>query len=527
MTSTRLILSGVLLLSAACGDDDRPPVEDAGRVDGGAGDSGRRDAGGDDAGPPSNLGTCAMPRALTGTVGTVMIDGDTTGGPVGRDLGSECGNPAAARFSPSDVIAYTVPGDGTVALEFTMVNTVTDAMYDSVIQVRTACEMIPAATFPPTCFDDAVRNEEFRSAGAILAEGGTTIYFLVSGYAETPLEGFTDQGVYRLEVTARANTVPTLLGGQWQVVGEVVRGSMMGMDPDMDPNGFVATFQTEDGMPVDLNGSGTVDAGDDVSFFFDNLDTIDGMAVYTGTTAITGLAALIADLDITQASTRIFDVPFSTSEPMVLPVTVATEVGLGDACDAMNVCVTPLTCSETSMECEASAAVITACEAATALTIAAPTTTTTSSAVQSGMLDMGAGLFEGSCSNTFGAEELFTVTVPAGANVDVIATTDVTPTMDTDTVAYIRSTCADPLDELVCDDDGGTTIANASVAILEDAEPGTYTVFVEPFETRTEPVPYGLQVSLRPVLATGATCDPMEVDNRCAEGPCPKAGTCP
>jgi len=38
--------------------------------------------------------------------------------------------------------------------------------------------------------------------------------------------------------------------------------------------------------------------------------------------------------------------------------------------------------------------------------------------------------------------------------------------------------------------------------------------------------PFDLDLSVRPVLATGATCDVAEVDNRCAGGAC-AAGTCP
>jgi hypothetical protein len=512
---------------------------DAGPSDASRVDAGRRDAGGGtDAGPPSDLGTCDMPRMLAGTIGTVMIDGDTGPGPVGRDLGPDCGNPEAARFAPTDVIAYTVPGTGAIALDFTMVNTVTDMMYDSVIQIRRDCAMIPQEIIR-TCFDDANPGEgEFRSAGTTTAEGGSTLFFLVSGYAETPVEGFTDRGAYRLEVTARQNNLPVVVGGTWNVIGPRVQGTVMGMDADMEPFAFAVTFQDDAGAAVDLNADGMVDANDDIAFVWDNIDEIDGMAAYTGVSSITGVSMAVPELGtrltelmVTQASTRLIDGSFGIGPAMTLPVTTANEVGLGEACDAMNVCVMPLVCSAT-MVCEAPPAIATACMGATAITVATPTTTTTSSTVQTGMLTMDPGLFDGVCTekpmtDTTADEALYTVTIPASPAVDLIATTDVAESMDSDTVLYVRSVCPVPTTEVACDDDTdpGAMMFRSRVEVL-DIDPGTYTLFVESFMPDA-PVPYGLQVSLRPVLPTGAACDPAGVMNRCAMGACPASMMCP
>jgi hypothetical protein len=38
--------------------------------------------------------------------------------------------------------------------------------------------------------------------------------------------------------------------------------------------------------------------------------------------------------------------------------------------------------------------------------------------------------------------------------------------------------------------------------------------------------PFAMEVSLRPVLASGATCDMTGANNRCAGGAC-AGGTCP
>jgi hypothetical protein len=485
-----------------------------------------------------------MPRMLAGAIGTVMIDGDTTAGPVGRDLGPACGNAEAARFAPTDIIAYTVPGTGAVALDFTLVNDETDVGFDSVIQIRRDCAMIPMGEIIRTCFDDA--PGDIRSAGATTAEGGSTLFFIVGGFAETGAKGATDRGAYRLEVTARQNNLPVVTGGSWNIVGDRARALVTGSDPDMEPFAYAVTFQDDAGAAVDLNGDGMVNADDDLALIWDNLADIEGTADYTGYADITGLSdavpalgARLTELMVTQASTRLIDASFGIGEPMTLTVSPATEVGLTVACDATNVCVYPLVCGTTTMECEAPPAIATACGAATAVTVATPTTTTTTSAVLTGTLSTDRGVFRGNCpektatdsgGNTGLAEAVYSVTIPASPPVDLIATTGVAATMMTDTILYVRSACPDPTSELMCDDDIDLAAMNYQSAIeVRDAEPGTYTLFVEQYQgLATADAPFGLQVSLRPVLATGAACDPAGVMNRCAMGACP-AGTmmCP
>lgn len=497
-----------------------------------------------DAGPPSELGTCEMPRTLAGAIGTVMIDGDTTAGPVGRDLGPDCGNPEAARFAPTDIIAYTVPGTGPIALDFTMVNDETDMGFDSVIQIRRDCAMIPMGEIIQTCFNNGATD--VRSSGATTAEGGSTLFFVVGGVAETDIMGATDRGAYRLEVTARQNNLPVVTGGSWNIVGSRARALVTGTDPDMEPFAYAVTFQDDAGAAVDLNGDGMVNAADDLAFIWDNLADIEGSAEYTGyadvtrlSDAVPALGARLTELMVTQASTRLIDASFGIGEPMTLTVSPAAEVGLTVACDAMNVCVYPLFCSTTTMECEAPPAIAAACAAATAVTIAAPTGTTTTSMVLTGTLTTDRGVFRGNCpektatdsgANTGLAEAVYAVTIPASPPVDLIATTAVAATMMTDTVLYVRSACPDPTTELMCDDDIDLAAMNyQSTVEVRDAEPGTYTLFVEQYAGLAEAgAPYGLQVSLRPVLATGAACDPAGVMNRCAMGACP-AGTmmCP
>jgi hypothetical protein len=53
-------------------------------------------------------------------------------------------------------------------------------------------------------------------------------------------------------------------------------------------------------------------------------------------------------------------------------------------------------------------------------------------------------------------------------------------------------------------------------------------VFVEPYMAGMATA-FTLEVSLRPVLGSGAACDPAQLRNRCATGACPSGATpvCP
>ena len=523
--SLTLPLSFLFLLSA-CGDDDGMRPIDSGMmtVDGGGTDTGPRpDSGGTDAGTVE-LATCDMPRVLEGTIGTVSISGDTTRGAEGsRDLGPSCGNTEAARWAPQEVIQYEVPGTGPTAVTATLLTDGTPMSFDTVIQLRTDCTMIPEGGLLPTCFDDSGPGE-FRSEAVATLEGGSTVYFIVTGYTETPVMDGMDRGPYQLDVTARANELPVITGGEVLVIGERGRVVVSGMDADMDPFGFAAEFQDAAGMPVDLNGDSMVDDSDRLAGAFDNLDAIADMASYTGESTVDGLGTAITDASATQASVQLIDAAFGVGEAMTLTVRMVNEVGFGDACDADNICAPTLTC--TAGTCQASAEVTAACTAATPIVVTPPTTTTTT-ATATGMLEAGPGALAGSCGDTSGAESLHTVAVPAG-NFDLVARTDLAGTGETDTILYVRSTCQDPSTEAACNDDidfaGGVV---ASAVEVMDVAAGTYTIAVEPFGTLDAAASYELEVGLRPVLATGATCDPMGVMNRCAGGACPASMLCP
>ena len=488
------------------------------------------DGSADSALPPFvGSGTCETPQPITGSLGTVRIDLDTTDGVEGAlDLGADCGNPEGIPRAPQEVIAYTVPGDGLMGVTFDTALGDTLTNFDTVVQVRTSCTEIPTADAGPSCFDD-VSGDDTRSRGGLMAMGGDVIYFVVTGFTDTPLDSAIDRGPISIEITARSNALPEVTGGEVRIVGERTQIVATGTDADEDVIGVRATFVDAAGALVDLNGDGM--ENDRLSMGFD-VAPVGNPFTGTSTLFVIRLASggvYLSDrlrmLGATGATLILVDEVFGESAGMSVPVRFLDEVGLGASCGADAGCTLDLEC--VSGVCEAGAEIAALCETSTTLTLTAPTTETTS-AGHEGQLPGGHGLIESSCAHTPGQEALFDVTVPAG-DMDLIVSTDLVGSGTTDTVVYVRTACPDRLSEPTgaCNDNFG---GYQSRVELRNAAAGAYTVFVvkagHPSET---PIPYEVEVSLRPVLGTGAACDPAEVTNRCSAGACPTGGAaeCP
>jgi V8-like Glu-specific endopeptidase len=77
-----------------------------------------------------------------------------------------------------------------------------------------------------------------------------------------------------------------------------------------------------------------------------------------------------------------------------------------------------------------------------------------------------------------------------------------------DTIMYVRSDCADPITEILCNDDSGPPGQRGS-RIAEWFEPGTHYLFVDGYGTASGP--YELEISFTP-MASNNTCDePMDI----------------
>ena len=112
---------------------------------------------------------------------------------------------------------------------------------------------------------------------------------------------------------------------------------------------------------------------------------------------------------------------------------------------------------------------------------------------------------------------------------DVILTTDspgssgLTP-RDPDTILYVRRTCTDASSgaEAECNDDIVRSENQRSTVEIRDIGGVDLSVFVEIYNgaPEGEGVRYELAATLRPVLMTGASCDPLGEENRCDLGTC-------
>lgn len=471
-------------------------------------------------------GTCAQPRVVVGELSTIRLDLDTTEDPEGAlDLGPACGNPDGVPRAPQEVIAYMVPGAGPVGVSFDAALGDTLTNFDTVIQVRRTCAEIPTDGFPPSCFDDMSATDR-RSAGALMAEGGETLYFVVTGFTDAPLPDTIDRGPLSIEFTARLNDVPEVLGGEVRTVAERTEIAVTGRDADEDAIGVLTTFFAADGTALDLNGDGEVP--DQLALGFDaepvgvefmSTATIFYIAFGSGAVA---LSDRLIFLRAATAELVIVDEFYAQSAPMSVSVRFLDEVGLGADCSVATGagCTLGLRC--VGDVCVPTPAIAALCESSTALTIETPTTTTTR-LNYNGMMPGGGGLIESSCAHTPGRETVLEVIVPAGS-FDLIASTNLPGTGATDTVVYLRRECVDRLSEPPSGCIDNISGDPQAVVTLLDADPGVYSIFVEKLGHPSEaPIPFELQVSLRPVLTTGAACDAAGAENRCAAGACPSA----
>ncbi len=464
-------------------------------------------------------GTCDGPRVVIGELGTVRLDLDTTDGPMGElDLGTMCGNPEGTPGAPQEVIAYVVPGDGPVGVRFDTGLGDTLTNYDTVIQVRRTCAELPPDGFPPTCFDD-ISDTDRRSRGSVMAEGGETLYLVIGGFADPLQPEIVDRGPLSVEITATANTPPEIVEGDVRTVAERTEVMVTGRDAEANALGVLVTFLSASGDPLDINGDGVL--ADQLGMGFDPMPTT---AEFTATATTffirfgaggIALSQRLLGLSAASAELVLVDDYFAASAPVTVPIRFLDEVGLGASCGATADvgCTLGLRC--VGGACVPTPEMSALCESATALSIETPTTTTTSVSYM-GEVAGGFGLIESSCGHSPGQESVLDVTVPPG-NFDLIATTATPGTGAATTVLYLRTACPDRLSE----PSGGCA---SNTVVLEDVAEGAYSIFVEtaghPSEVAT---PFELQVSLRPVLATGADCDPAGDDNRCATGACPSA----
>ena len=480
----------------------------------------RDDAGLDAAVSTSSLATCAMPRVIAPRLGELTtIMGDTTGGPAGPLEILTCGNPDAAAVPPQEVLAIRVPGTGLVGVRVDL-TAETDPAFDAVVQVRATCGTEPE-TYVATCFDDS--NGTPQPNAGFMAMGGSTVYVVVTGYGD-PAEGNVSEGIYSATIGVEENAAPTLASAAAYRLGTsefVVLGT--GMDPDGDASSYSFELLNAAGAVIAPSDTGPFVIDFDVPQYgasFSNARLTMALADYedavaTGIAAASSIRISVVDSFSMQSATR------------MIPISNATEVALGATCDATHLCAAPNECI--AGICEVSAAVSAACADARAITLTAPIGGTPSVRSETVTLSASGGaLLSPECMGV-GDEQVFSVTVPAGAS-DLIVTTNVPETMS-DTVLASRTVCSDAATETACNDDYPGAPDGDYRSEIQLSAPGasTQTIIVNTYDVLTAPGTIRVEFRLRPRLAPGAACDPAGVMNRCASGACPAVGApiCP
>lgn len=462
-------------------------------------------------------------QVVDSSVNPVSVDVDTGATTVApRDMGFGCNNDEAAVFAPQKVVRYTVPGTGPKALQFSTDNEGTDPDFPTIVQVRRRCEEIPTGIMPPTCFGptDAAN---LRGEGGTAAEGGDTLYFLLSGYSDAP-GTLAEHGTIRLTITVRDAVKPTLSSATAALIGTRVEVTGSAGDVDGNIGGLSAAFLDAAGALIDLDGDGLSTASDELARPF--LANLTGLTSYTGAIAVNGAAAFLRDAGAVKARIRAWDRSFHVSETLDVDLEELPESGVGGACGAEARCFIGLDCR--GAECVAPEAATNVCAGASPLAVTPPQGGLASRKVVLGVLSTGNGAIFGSCADTPGKEAIYAVEVPAG-KFDLLAQTNVEGTeSDVDTVVYVRQSCADPSTEKACNDEVARGDSRSSTGVL-DAATGTWFVFVEDWEgVASGTTRFNLMVTLRPVLATGEACDVTQANNRCERARClPSTARCP
>ncbi len=486
-----------------------------------------------DAMPMADASTDAMPMsdamsnvctaALDGTAELateVSIMGDTSmvaDTMTDIDLGDCYPEDAPEELPPQQVVALQVPGEGRVGVEFNLINDGTATNFSTTVQVREDCDVIPEET-TGTCFGRSSLSEP-RSRGAFFAEGGDTVYLVITGNPE-PRTGQVSEGAWQLNVFSDVASTPVISEARVNIIQTFLDIAVVGGDAGRDARNVRIVSYDADGEIIDINFDGM---GDDRDRLLFALNGVDGEVVFSSGRRQEAFGSFFARRDAVEVDVSIVDRFGDESPRLRVALNQPVLRGVGQSCDgASEFCPIDLNCEDGS--CAVPTAVADACDGAVAVAVDTPTDTTSSTTVTT-TLEPGTGVFSAKCTETGAAEKLFSVEVPGGGDFDLLATTALPQTGEIDTVLYVRTTCEDPTTEVECNDDSGSV---QSTIEIRNASAGTYTLVVENYAFSSDPLPaeIGLEVSLRPVLASGAACDDAELENRCADGPC-NSSVCP
>lgn len=497
-TSAGRLSTALLLAVVGCGDDDVMPADGGPLPDLFV----ETDGGPPDGGPVYGCDVATTIDGVMGETAEVTFDTSMTEERP-RDLGNACGNTGTlARWAPQEVIEYRVPGSGPVSVTIDTDHPETDGDFDTLIQVRDECSTVPGASFALTCFNAPLASGGGgRAGGGVIANGGDTLFIVVTGFSDPPRDsGVVDEGTVRVTITPGAATAP-VLESAWIGLTEDFLYQVEGTDADGDVIGVLFNFYDADGL-LDIYGDGTALAEQDyfrVPFGAETGTpfTQDGAVLSTDV----NLAGYLLSVEATEADVRVYDAAGSVSDPVRIPIVEATFVGLGEACELAMPCRPELACVDGF--CEAPPAIADACDGATAVTV--PDFTDEVTVTVTGDIPSGMGDFRPTVdcvanhdAATAGAEVLFAVPLPTGS-FDLSATTDLDGTGETDTILYLRTTCAERASEAACNDD--TVMFRSEISATELAGDSTVYLLVEQYgglASGTAPVEMEITLTRRP-----------------------------
>lgn len=420
------------------------------------------------------------------------------------------------------VYELIVPGSGPHAISASTAVIGTDRGLDTVLALRRGI----CGGQESECFDDYLQDN--RARADFIAQGGDHLFLIMTAFSPA------QEGPVTLAITARTNAPPTIDTANALLAGDELLIDVSGGDVDGNGWGVQVELHGPAGELIDLDGHGVRDFNDVLNQPFAR--SVAGVMTFVERARIPLTTEMIPRVGSAAfAYVRIVDEPGSRSDVDVRTPLLGGTIALhGEPCDATNVCSEDLSCQPgTPRTCQPSAARASACAAAIPLVIATPTTMTTSTTMEN-VLMQGTGMFQADCAPTLGLEDIYTVTVPDMIDVDLVLTTETAGSDPLgDTVISVRADCVEPASSMAMwcnDDDAANAGTYLSRLVIEDIAPGTYTIFVEAYQG-VQPdmsLRYELSASLRPVLPMGATCDPLEVRDRCDDGTCDPTGRrCP
>lgn len=251
---------------------------------------------------PSEWGARELPEGDAG------VRADTSGAPPLAT--GTCGG-----GSSSHVYRFTAPADGDYLFDLR-----SDGHPDTLLFIRRACA-VPDVAAEVGCNDDASEGNLLHSSLVTAMNGGETVYVFVDGYSG---EGATGGG-YRL--TARKVTAPEIEGGEafLNERGRALGARIQGTDPDDDVEVGWMLFLDDADEPVFTD--------EPIPLAFTSVAQTDGR--FEGELAVEFLAAFDGFDRLAAVMVWVTDEAALWSEPVVLDLAPAPDLGSGAACDVV------------------------------------------------------------------------------------------------------------------------------------------------------------------------------------------------